>query len=171
MGKQASGCRAGGPVRDRARRSPIGAVLAAALLAAAITEGSPARELLPGPVPARVIQVIDGDTIVVKARIWLGQDVEIRVRLEGVDAPELAGRCERERALAARARAFLEAMLGGGEVVLSQIQYGKFAGRVVARVETPSGEDLSAALLTAGLARPYAGGPRTPWCDTAELVE
>jgi endonuclease YncB( thermonuclease family) len=55
--------------------------------------------------------------------------------------------------------------------VLSQIQYGKFAGRVVARVETLSGEDLSAALLTAGLARPYAGGARTPWCDTAELVE
>ncbi len=158
-------------MRNRARRSPIGAVLAAALLAAAITADSSARELLPGPVPARVIQVIDGDTIAVKARIWLGQDVETRVRLEGVDAPELAGRCERERARAARARAFLEAMVDGGEVVLSQIQYGKFAGRVVARVETLAGEDLSAALLAAGLARPYAGGARTPWCDTAELVE
>lgn len=158
-------------MRDRARRSPIGAVLAAALLAAAITADSPARELLPGPVPARVIQVIDGDTIVVKARIWLGQDVETRVRLAGVDAPELAGRCERERALARDARAFVEDMVDSGEVVLSQIQYGKFAGRVVARVETLSGEDLSAALLAAGLARPYEGGARTPWCDTAELVE
>ena len=158
-------------MRNRARRSSIGAVLAAALLAAAITAGSPARDLLPGPVPAQVIQVIDGDTIAVKARIWLNQELETRVRLEGVDAPELAGRCERERALAARARAFLEAMLDGGEVVLSQIQYGKFAGRVVARVETSSGEDLSAALLAAGLARPYEGGARTPWCDTAELVE
>ena len=158
-------------MRNRARRSSIGAVLAAALLAAAITAGSPAREPLPGPVPAQVIQVIDGDTIAVKARIWLNQELETRVRLAGVDAPELAGRCERERALAARARAFLEAMLDGGEVVLSQIQYGKFAGRVVARVETSSGEDLSAALLAAGLARAYAGGPRAPWCDTAELVE
>ena len=158
-------------MRDRAAWSLVGAGLAAALLAAAITASSPARELLPGPVPARVLQVIDGDTIVVKARIWLGQDVETRVRLEGVDAPELAGRCERERALAARARAFLEAMVDSGEVVLSQIQYGKFAGRVVARVETPSGEDLSAALLTAGLARAYAGGARTPWGDTAELVK
>ncbi len=158
-------------MRNRARRPPIGAVLAAALLAAAITADSPARELLPGPVPARVIQVIDGDTIAVKARIWLGQEVETRVRIAGVDAPELAGRCERERALAARARAFVEDMVDSGEVVLSQIQYDKFAGRVVARVETSSGEDLSAALLAAGLARPYAGGARTPWCDTAELVE
>ena len=158
-------------MRDRARRPPIGAVLAVALLAAAITADSPARELLPGPVPARVIQVIDGDTIAVKARIWLNQELETRVRLEGVDAPELAGRCERERALARDARVFVEDMLDGGEVVLSQIQYGKFAGRVVARVETPAGEDLSAALLTAGLARPYAGGARTPWCGTAELVE
>ncbi len=156
---------------DRARRSSIGAVLAAALLAAALTADSPARELLPGPVPARVIQVIDGDTIAVKARIWLGQEVETRVRIAGIDAPELAGRCERERALAARARVFVEDMVDSGEVVLSQIQYGKFAGRVVARVETSSGEDLSAALLAAGLARPYAGGARTPWCDTAELVE
>ena len=65
----------------------------------------------------------------------------------------------------------LENKIDGGIVVLSQIQYGKFAGRVVARVETLSGEDLSAALLAAGLARPYAGGARTPWCDTAELVE
>lgn len=158
-------------MRDRAAWSLVGAGLAVALLAAAITAGSSAREPLPGPVPARVLQVIDGDTIAVKARIWLNQELETRVRLAGVDAPELAGRCERERALAARARAFLEAMLEGGEVVLSQIQYGKFAGRVVARVETLSGEDLSAALLAAGLARPYAGGARTPWCDTAELVE
>ena len=84
-------------MRDRARRPPIGAVLAVALLAAAITADSPARELLPGPVPARVIQVIDGDTIAVKARIWLNQELETRVRLEGVDAPELAGRCEPTR--------------------------------------------------------------------------
>ena len=31
-------------------------------------------EIVPGPIPARIVRVIDGDTIVVRARIWLGQD-------------------------------------------------------------------------------------------------
>ncbi len=59
-----------------------------------------AAELLPGPVPGRVIAVIDADTLAVAARIWLGQDVEVRVRLAGVDAPELRGACPHERVLA-----------------------------------------------------------------------
>ncbi len=41
----------------------------------------------------------------------------------------------------------------------------KYARRVVARVETEAGLDLSAALLAAGLAQPYDGGPRPVWCD------
>ena len=50
-----------------------------------------AAELLPGPVPGRVMAMIDADTLAVAARIWLGQEVEVRVRLAGVDAPELRG--------------------------------------------------------------------------------
>jgi len=38
------------------------------------------------------------------------------------------------------------------------------AGRVVARIHTPDGADLSTALVTAGLGRPYAGGRRRSWC-------
>src|SRR5882757_1213192 len=61
-------------------------------------------EGLEGPVKAIVQRVVDGDTIEVRAFIWLGQSVLIRVRIDGVDAPELEARCpaERERALAAR---------------------------------------------------------------------
>ena len=54
-------------------------------------------EIVPGPVPAEVLAVLDGDTLVVRARIWLGQDVETRIRLDGIDAPELKGKCESER--------------------------------------------------------------------------
>ncbi len=119
---------------------------------------------IPGPVPARVLGVVDGDTVIVRARIWLGQEVETRVRLRGVDAPEIKGRCEAERRLAARARDFALAKLGDGPVVLTDVQYGKYAGRVVARIRTADGEDLAAALVTAGLGRPYAGGRRESWC-------
>ncbi len=108
--------------------------------------------------------VINGDTLAVRARIWLGQEVSIRVRLAGIDAPELRGRCDAEQELAERAKAYLSAMVGGGSVTLSEVRYGKFAGRVIARVANAAGEDLSQALVAAGLARPYEGGRRESWC-------
>ena len=35
---------------------------------------------LPGPIPAALVRVIDGDTIEVRARIWLDLDLTTRVR-------------------------------------------------------------------------------------------
>ncbi|MGH6662858.1 MAG: thermonuclease family protein [Rhodospirillales bacterium] len=124
-------------------------------------------EIVPGPVPAEVLAVLDGDTLVVRARIWLGQDVETRIRLDGIDAPELKGKCESERRMAVEARDRVARLAAGGRVILRNIQYGKYAGRVVARVETPDGRDFSDALLSAGLARAYDGRRREPWCGVA----
>jgi endonuclease YncB( thermonuclease family) len=129
-----------------------------------------AEDVLPGPVPAQVVRVIDGDTLRVQALIWIGQQVEINVRLDGVDAPELSGACGRERALARQARDLVDSKIRGGAVVLRHIRHGKFAGRVVASVETPDGEDLAALLHDAGLALPYGGGPRASWCETAAAI-
>ncbi len=127
---------------------------------------SPAGESLSGPIGARVLRVLDGDTLKVSVHIWLGQDVETRVRLFGIDAPELRGACPNERELAVRARAYLVARLGlrpdsgGGRrarVNLYDISLGKYGGRVLARVLTENGEDLGDSLLAAGLARPLCG--------------
>ncbi len=145
-------------------------VLAGAALTGALVAASAAasREILAGPVPARVVEIVDGDTIVVRARIWLGHEVETRVRLAGIDAPELKGKCARERSLALAARAFLAARLDGAWVTLRDVRYGKYAGRVLARLETAADGDIGAALLAAGLARPYEGRRRPSWCETAE---
>jgi endonuclease YncB( thermonuclease family) len=127
-------------------------------------------ESLVGPVPAVVTAVVDGDTLEVRARIWLGQELATRVRLAGIDAPETRSDCPRERALAARAWAFLSARLrpaesgGPAQVRLYDIRNGKYAGRVLARVESAAGLDLGRALLAAGLARRYQGRERAPWC-------
>jgi len=120
-------------------------------------------------VAARVVSVLDGDTLVVRARLWLDQYLDVRVRLDGVDAPELRGRCPAERQLARRARAVVEAAVADAEVALTDIRYGKFARRVVARVSAAGVPDLSRDLLARGLARPYAGGPRPDWCGPAAL--
>ncbi|MBT4748623.1 MAG: hypothetical protein HOO19_04795, partial [Rhodospirillaceae bacterium] len=44
------------------------------------------------------------------------------------------------------------------------VQYGKFAGRVVSRVLNGDGHDLTAALIAKGLGRIYAGRKRGSWC-------
>jgi micrococcal nuclease len=142
-------------------------LLPAAILCVA-AHPAPAAESLAGPLPATVVRVVDGDTLDVKVRIWLGQDLETRIRLDGIDAPELHGRCDAERRLADAARALLAREAASGAAVrLRDVRNGKFAGRVLARVETAAGQDLGQALLNAGLARPYGGGRRSPWCPGA----
>ena len=131
------------------------------------TQGG-ARETLSGPIPATVLKVFDGDTVIVRARIWLGQAVETKVRLTGINAPELNGRCEKERHLAQRARQVLTEAIDGKPVSLSNIVYGKYAGRVLASLAVSGGGDASLTLIKAGLARPYSGGKRRSWCGEGD---
>ncbi len=120
---------------------------------------------LDGPVAAEVLRVIDGDTIEVRAHIWLGQEVTTLVRLGGIDAPELKGKCDSERAAAQRAKARIEEKLaGGGDVILRNIRFEKYAGRVMSKVETEAGEDLGSALTREGFVRAYGGAKRAGWC-------
>jgi micrococcal nuclease len=123
------------------------------------------RDPLPGPIPAAVLRVVDGDTLTVRARIWINQELETSVRILGIDAPELNGACEFERLRAKEAREFLEQRTANRLVVLHDISNDKYGGRVVARVTTESGEDLGAILLGEGLAHAYDGrGAKAKWC-------
>jgi len=123
-----------------------------------------ASDSLGGPVAAQVERVIDGDTIEVRAQIWLGQDVVVRVRLTGIDTPEISRPdCTDERAKGLEAKAHLTALIQGQRVQLYDIHYGKYAGRVVARVETHQGFDVSDSLLASGLAVRYSN-TRPNWC-------
>lgn len=123
------------------------------------------EDRLPGPIPARVIRVVDGDTVVVRARIWLGQDVETSVRLSGVDTPEKRGKCDSERQAAAQAEAFTAKRAAADSLVsLHDVIADKYGKRVVARIVIANAEDLGTALIAAGLARPYDGGSKRGWC-------
>ena len=146
----------------------LGAALAAAV-AGLLPAGGPAsaREVFEGPVRARIERVVDGDTIAVRARIWIGQEIAVMVRVRGIDAPEARGACGAERALAGRATALLAAATGTGDVTLTNITGDKYFGRVLATVTTAEGRDVAAALLAAGLARPYQGEARIAWCPGA----
>ncbi len=139
----------------------VAATVGVALLAVPAT---PADDSLAGPVAAMVVAVIDGDTLAVRARIWLGQDIAVHVRLDGIDAPELRGRCATERLAAQAARDVLSRRTLGQPVQLYAIRWDKYGGRVVARVTDAAGEDLAAHLQSLDLVRAYDGGARAPWC-------
>lgn len=134
-------------------------------LALLLCSGGPAAaESLPGPVEARVLRVIDGDTFVAEALIWPGQIVRVSVRIRGIDAPEMRSRCALEKKAAARAREALEGLFGEGRVLLSNIGGGKYYGRVLADVADTQGRGIAPALLAGDLVRVYDGGRRSPYC-------
>lgn len=136
---------------------PLLATLAAALLLAQPLGAARAEETLAGPVAATLVRVIDADTLLVRARVWLDLEVMTRVRIRDVNAPELRSRDAGERERAEAARRFTATLVEGAALTLTEIGQDKYGGRVVARVSA-GGEDLGAALLASGHARPM--GPR-----------
>ncbi len=155
------------------------ALLAGCLLFAviyAVSPGytAPTDRRLTGPVQAIVERVIDGDTLAVRARIWLDQEVRVKVRIAHIDTPELSARCSRERQMAVLARDFIQNILFAKEqaeptVWLSDIDQDKYGGRVLARVAVHSGSDIAGALVQAGLAQSYDGKKRADWCRDLKL--
>ena len=144
-------------------RLPAGLIIIVSCLAVPLV--AQAEDRLPGPIPARVERVVDGDTVVVAARIWLGQTLITHVRIAGVDTPELRGDCPLERDLAVAARDGLADLLTPVEVTLHGVRLGTYAGRVVAEIHDAEGRDIGTALLSLGLARAYDGrGGRPSWC-------
>ena len=141
--------------------SPIRVSVVVALLAASASP-SLAKDIVPGPIFADVLRVYDGDTMTVDARPWPGQTNRVSVRVNGVDTPEIRGKCQGEKDQAVAARDFVRARVKGG-VRLRNVHLGKYAGRVVADVEI-NGQNLADLLVAAGLARRYDGGKRAGWC-------
>ncbi|MFU0507176.1 thermonuclease family protein [Pseudaminobacter sp. NGMCC 1.201702] len=142
--------------------APIG------LLACALAIATPAiaksLKLFKGPVAASVIQVLDGDTFLAEAHLWPGQSLRVNIRIRGIDAPEMKGRCSAEREAALRARDELSRLLKHGTVSISNIGGAKYYGRVLADVGTEEGDAIGAILLERRLVRPYSGGRRRGWC-------
>lgn len=114
--------------------------------------------------PIDVLRTIDGDTFEARVHLSPGLDPTTRVRLRGVDAPELKGACPQETQMAEAAGEALRGLLGEGEVAIYNIGPDKYNGRVVADAATRRTDNVAAALIAAGHARRYGGGHRGGWC-------
>jgi micrococcal nuclease len=114
---------------------------------------------------SRVISVYDGDTFRVDIDSLppiVGKNIPIR--LNGVDTPEIQGKCQYEKDLALKARDFVRNKLANAkEIMLTKLQRGKYF-RVVADVMI-YGVSLEQELLDNELAYKYTGGKKSSWCN------
>ncbi|MGV7215281.1 thermonuclease family protein [Bradyrhizobium sp. UFLA05-112] len=110
-----------------------------------------------------VIRTIDGDTFLARVHQRNGRDLVGRVRLRGIDAPEMRASCREELDKAEAATDALRKLLGQGGVVIYNLGPEKY-GRILADVATTRTANVSAALLAGGYARSYNGGHREGWC-------
>lgn len=113
-----------------------------------------------------VIRIIDGDTfeISTKQESLMINELKLMVRIKGVDTPEKKGKCQKEKDLALAANNFISKLLLGKKVQLTDIEWDKFGGRILANVSI-DGLDVSKELISNGLAIQYNGEKKTKdWC-------
>lgn len=120
-----------------------------------------------------LVSCYDGDTCffnIPNVHPLLGR--RIGVRLRGVDTPEIRGKCDREKALAIKARDFVFKLLSnskiisikkGVEIRLENTDRDKYF-RILAHI-TADGVNLSEILLKNDLAVSYKGGHKMNWCE------
>ena len=109
---------------------------------------------------AKVIRILDGDTIDVHFILPFGIAVRKRVRLFGINTPETRTRDPIEKAKGYAAKDRLVELIEGGRGCLD-IEYhgdGKF-GRPLGELYI-DGENLNDILVSEGHAIPYFGGKR-----------
>ena len=116
-----------------------------ALLALAIAGPAAAAERL---------RVTDGDTV------RLGEE---RIRIIGLDAPELRGQCRAERRLAERARDRLAELVDTDDIEIIRSARPDKYRRTLAIIRA-DGQDVARVLIQEGLARVYNGERRNGWC-------
>ena len=131
------------------------------LLAAFSTQAAPQYGTV---TVSKVISIYDGDTFRVNIDSLppiVGKNIAIRVN--GVDTPEIRGKCLYEKNLALKARDFVRGKLDNAkEIKLTNLQRGKYF-RVVANVLV-DGVSLEQELLNNELAYGYDGGKKLSWC-------
>ena len=113
---------------------------------------------------SKVISIYDGDTL--RVNIDSFPDIvgkNIRIRIKGIDEPEIKGKCQREIDLAIMARDYLRNTINqSSQIELRNIERGKYF-RIVGDLYI-DGENISKGLIKEKLAYIYHGGRKRSWC-------
>ena len=89
---------------------------------------------------------------------------KISIRVNGIDTPDIRGKCEKEKYDAKQAQQMVADILkDADQIVLRNMERGKYF-RIAADVIV-DGENLADVLVEAGMAVRYDGGKKThKWC-------
>lgn len=117
-----------------------------------------AADAFPGLYQAKVMRVIDGDTLEVAYDLAPEIHTTQKARLLDIDAPERASR-KKYPERHARFQRSKERMteLAGEEVILRNVCEGTYRRRILADVYAADGWNIGKILLDEGLAKPYEG--------------
>ena len=130
------------------------------LLAGGLTTTAQAQTCYQWP----VVDVYDGDTLTAE----VVPNVYSRVRILGLDAPEIKGKCQAEIDLAKASRDRLADLVRHGAQFCPADKAGlrvpPWDKRTYAWVSV-LGKDVARSLIDEGLARFYLGGKREGWCE------
>ena len=90
---------------------------------------------------------------------------KIKIRINGIDTPEIKGKCEREKKLALEAKVFINDLIKNSTVIyLKNLKWGKYGGRVVADLYIDK-RDYREYLEGKNFYVEYYGGKKTKdWC-------
>jgi micrococcal nuclease len=106
----------------------------------------------------------DGDTCAFNVLLPAVFGTDIGVRLSGIDAPEIVGKCAQEKSLALVARDFLQSQVKAAKKVLLQNVFRDKYFRIEA-VVLADAINLNQLMVQKGYAVLYSGaGPRHDWC-------
>jgi len=114
-----------------------------------------------------VVYIYDGDSITfVCIPEYHCEKNRIKVRVKGVDTPEIKGGCERERLLAREAKQHTVTLLRDARKITLVVDDSNLYDRYQRLLAYVYVDDfgLHDSLIKRGLGRSYDGGKRVSWC-------
>lgn len=109
---------------------------------------------------AKAISVYDGDTVTLVVDLGFKISTEVKLRLEGIDTPELRGGSDETKQRARDARDHLRRRLDEGAVRVQTTKKGKYGRWLGVLWVGDSTESINDELVRLGHAKPYSGGKR-----------
>lgn len=150
-----------------ATKHPLMQILVTALLAL-IFAAAPAQasKKTYGDVKVSTVTTIyDGDTFTVTIDDWpalIGKSISVRIN--GIDTPEMRGKCQREIELAREAKKATVAMIREAKTIeLRNLRRDKYF-RILADAYADD-KSIGEMLIKSGLAVHYSGGKKIDWCS------
>ena len=115
---------------------------------------------------AKVLYVVDGDTIDVVVDLGFNVDTRQRIRLFGVDTPETRTRNAKEKQAGLEAKQYVIDAIADKDIQITTEEKGKF-GRYLAIIYYGANfkQNLNRELVNQGLAKEYFGEKKKAWSE------